>query len=293
MCALLLAIGVGSFAAGASRAQDAPAMPLAGDAAAPPADTAGSASVSDAEGDSEIDWSQLNVDGFTLSREAAIRNPGHISVPDATLAWSSHDNADGSAALSVKQSVSPLWDTRIGADMTVVRQPSPLTESTLLMERSPLQQRPSQSTGTAWAAINAPGLASIWDQTAVEARIDPAQDQSRIGTSLSKSLKFDDDRYALSLTNGYDVVDQSLVPAGIASRTARSYETEQSVKLSLAEIGTSFTAGQSLSSTDDRWLHSIGAEQKLFDGVSITGAISQTATGVLDRSLTAAFTRSW
>jgi hypothetical protein len=48
-----------------------------------------------------------------------------------------------------------------------------------------------------------------------------------------------------------------------------------------------------LSSTDDKWLRKIGAEQKLFDGVSISGSVGETAQGVTNKSLTAGFKRSW
>ena len=52
-----------------------------------------------------------------------------------------------------------------------------------------------------------------------------------------------------------------------------------SAKLSIADTGTSFIAGQTLSSTDDKWLRKIGAEQKLFGGVTISGSIGETALG--------------
>ena len=70
---------------------------------------------------------------------------------------------------------------------------------------------------------------------------------------------------------------------GIAGRPARNYQTEQSAKLSIADTGTSFIAGQTLSSADDKWLRKIGAEQKLFDGVSITGSIGETPQGTTEQ----------
>jgi hypothetical protein len=242
-----------------------------------------------------IDWSELNTDGFALSREASLRQRRAAqSASNAGLAWSSHDNANGSAALTVKQSVSPLWDTRIGADMTVVHPSSPLTESDLVTDKLGIDGRPSQSSGTAWAAATAPGLGSIWDKTAIEARVDPAQDQTRFGTSLSKSVPFDGGQYALTLQSGYNVIEQSPLPIpGIAGHFGRSYGTDQSARLNIADTGTSLIAGQSLSSADDKWLRTIGAEQKLFDGVSIAGSISETALGPLNTSLTAAFKRTW
>ena len=66
--------------------------------------------------------------------------------------------------MSVKQSISPFWDTRIGADMTVARQGT-LTTSELLSEKLANGGSLPQSSGTAWAAITAPGVGSIWDKT--------------------------------------------------------------------------------------------------------------------------------
>jgi hypothetical protein len=242
----------------------------------------------------EPDWSQLDTSGMPGGKPAA---PKRAWVPPgvaAEMSWSGQDKANGSAAVSVKQPLSTFWDARIGADMNVVNQPSTLTNADLLRQKFAPDAPPSQSTGTAWAAVTAPGLGSIWDKTAIEARIDPAQDQSKLDTSLSKSLPLWSDQYSLTLQNGYNVVQQSLAPVvGITGHPARNYQTEQSAKLSITDTGTSFVAGQSLSSTDEKWLRKIGAEQKLFGDVSIAGAVSETPQGATNRSLTAGFKHSW
>jgi hypothetical protein len=193
--------------------------------------------------------------------------------------------------VSVKQPLSPFWDTRIGADMTVARQPTTMSE--LLSEKAANGGNAPQSSGTAWAAATAPGVGSIWDKTAIEARVDPSQEQSKLGTSLSKSLPLGE-QYSLTLQNGYNFTQQGvmLLP-GIAAHPLRNYQTEQSAKLSIADTGTSFLAGQSLSSTDDKWLRKIGAEQKLFDGVNISASIGETPLGATNKSLSAGFKRSW
>src|SRR5450631_2720318 len=237
---------------------------------------------------------------------AAAEAPAPRADTGADMSWSSKDRSNGSAALSVKQPVSPLLDARVGADMTVVNQPQTLTSSDLLQQKFSTDAPPSQSSGTAWAAITAPGVASIWDKTAVEARVDPSQEQSKLGTSLTKSLPLNE-QYSLTLQNGYNVVQQghsslscadcvhlSAVPVpGIAGRPVRNHQTEQSAKLSITDTGTSFIAGQTLSSTDDKWLRKIGAEQKLFGDVSISGSIGETAQGASNKSLTAGFRHSW
>lgn len=241
---------------------------------------------------SKLDWSQLNVDPTTLTGPAPKAGASSKDTTAAEASWSNNAMPNGASAVSVKQSISPFWDTRIGADMTVARQ-STLTASELLSEQLANGGSLPTSSGTAWAAISAPGVASIWDKTAVEARIDPGSEQSRLGTTLSKSVPLDG-QYSLTLQNGYNLIQQGLVPVpGIISHPSRSYETDQSAKLSITDTGTSIIAGQTLSTSDDKWLRKVGAEQKLFDGVTISGSIGETPSGVANKSFSAGFKRSW
>ena len=287
---LMLAAGFGMVPALAAHAQSLPSdeNPQAA------AENAGSGEIAgtDDANVGELDWSLLGANVSALATVPAPKPRPPKPAVGAGLSWSSKDKANGAADLSVKQALSPFWDARIGADMTVVHQPQTLTSADLLRQKISGDQ-PSQSTGTAWAAVTAPGVGSIWDKTAIEARVDPALEQSKLGTSLSKSLPLGD-QYSLTLQNGYYIIQQGMVPVpGIAAHPVRDYRTEQLAKLSIADTGTSFTTGQSLSSTDDRWLHRIGAEQKLPGGVTIAGSIGETALGTLNKSLTAGFKRSW
>jgi hypothetical protein len=287
---LSLVAGLGLLSALPAAAQTPPSAtedpekPAAEAAAAPDADD------SDIKG-LELDWSQLNVDASTLTTGPASKGGSSQAVSSSEMSWTAKDRPNGAAAVSVKQPLSPFWDARIGADMTVTRQPTTMSE--LLSEKVVNGGSEPQSSGTAWAAVSAPGVGSIWDKTAIEARVDPGQDQSRLGTSLSKSVPLSE-QYSLTLQNGYNVIQQGIVPVpGIVARPARNYETEQSAKLSIGDTGTSFIAGQTLSTSDDKWLRKIGAEQKLFDGVSISGTIGETPQGATNKSLTAGFKHSW
>jgi hypothetical protein len=236
----------------------------------------------------DIDWSLLDVDASTLMST----NPKQLHARSAAtasseMAWSAQDKGYGSS-VSVKQPVSPFLDTRVGADMTVVRQPQTFAE--LLAEKAANGGNDPQSSGSAWASVTAGGVGSIWDKTSVEARINPAQDQGRLGTSLSKSLQLGD-QYSLTLENGYNMT-QGLAPMpGGASRA--TYGTEQSAKFGITETGTSFSAGQSLSTTDDKWLRKIGAEQKIVGGFNISGSIAETPLGIANKSISAGFKQSW
>lgn len=238
----------------------------------------------------ELDWSQLNVDASTPGNPASKARFSVQTGRGSEMSWSSKDKSNGSA-VSVKRPISPFWDTRIGADMTVTRQPQTMSE--LLSEKAANGGDAPQSSGTAWAAMTAPGIGSIWDKTAIEARVDPAQEQGRLGASLSKSLPLNE-QYSLTLHNGYNVIQRGISPiGGFVGHPSRNYEVDRSAKLSIADTGTSFVAGQSLSSTNDKWLGKIGAEQKLFGDLTISGSIGETAQGTSNKSLSAGFKRSW
>jgi hypothetical protein len=282
---LILAAGFGLASVLPAHAQAVPAEKGPDAAQNPDADNSGIR-------DLELDWSQLNVDASTLNSASSskARLAPKTAAGSEMSSWSSRDKPNG-AAVSVKQPLSPFWDTRIGAEMTVTRQPQTMSE--LLEEKVANGGNQPQSSGTAWAAVSAPGVGSIWDKTAIEARVDPSQDQSKLGTSLSKLVPLSE-QYSLTLQNGYNLIQQGAVPVpGVAARPLRTYGTEQSAKLSIADTGTSFSAGQTLSTADDKWLRKVGAEQKLFDGVSISGSISETPIGAINKSLTAGFKRSW
>jgi hypothetical protein len=241
----------------------------------------------------KLDWSQLNVDASTLNLAPAKGRAAARNAAESGAAWSSSVKGNGASSVTVKQSVFPFWDARIGADMTVVNTNSGATSADLLRQKYATDAAPSQSSGTAWAAITAPGVGSFWDKTAVEARVDPAQEQGKLGTSISKSVPLSE-QYALTLQGGYNVIQQGLVAVpGVPSHPMRNTETDQSAKLSITDTGTSFTAGRTLSSSDDKWLGKVGAEQKLFDGVTISGSIGETASGATNKSFGAGFKRSW
>lgn len=242
----------------------------------------------------KLDWSQLAADASTLKDEIAARKKQAAKVAASSGPnWSSTPGANGQAAVTVKQSLSPFWDTRIGADMTVAPDPTPTTMSEFLAEKVANGGSVPQSSSSAWAAATAPGAGAIWDKTAVEARLDPGAENSKLGATLSKSVPLAGD-YSLTLQNGYDVVQQGTTALpGIAARTTRSYETGQSAKVTIAQTGTSFVAGQTLSTLDDRWLRNFGAEQKLFDVVTISASVGETDQGTTNKSLTAGFKTSW
>ena len=148
---------------------------------------------------------------------------------------------------------------------------------------------PDQSTGVAWATITAPGSPLGWDTTSIETRVDPAQEQSKLGTTLSRSVPIDDN-VSLTLQNGLSITR----PLPNASGQVHGWASSQALRFNILPTDTSVSFGADISSTDDKWLRTLSAEQKLFGGpFSVTGSVSETATGDLSKSLRAGFKRSW
>ena len=238
----------------------------------------------------KLDWSQLAIDAGTLNDIITARKRAKAAA-NSGMNWSSNANADGSSAVTVKQSVSSFWDTRIGADMTVTKEPTTMSE--LLAQKAENGGNLPQSSGSAWAAATAPGAGAIWDKTAVEARVDPGSEQSKLGASLTKSVPLSGDT-SLTLQNGYSVNQQGTTALpGVGGHITRNYGTDQSAKVTITDTGTSITAGQTLSTTDDKWLRKVGAEQKLFDNVTVSGSVGETSQGAINKSVTAGFKKSW
>lgn len=238
----------------------------------------------------KLDWSQLATDAGTLNDIIAAKKRAKAAANNG-MNWSTNGNANGSSAVTVKQSVSSFWNTRIGADMTVAKEPTTMSE--LMAQKAANGGNLPQSSGSAWAAATAPGAGPVWDKTAVEARVDPGAEQSKLGASLIKSVPLSND-YSLTLQNGYSVNQQGTTALpGVGGHVTRNYETDQSAKVEITGTGTSITAGQTMSTTDDKWLRKFGAEQKLFENVTVSGSVGETSQGAINKSLTAGFKKSW
>jgi hypothetical protein len=182
---------------------------------------------------------------------------------------------------------STTWTSRAGIDN---RDVTPYAD--LRLERWMPGALPQQTVGVAWASIAAPGLMA-WDKTAIETRLDPYQ-QSRFGITLSRSVLVGSD-VSVTLQNGFGWTQPLLqgVPT-VAHGANGSVEENHAVRFTFLPMSTTLSIGAAASSADDRWLRSLSAEQRLFGGpLSITGAVSETATGDFSRSLKAGFKRNW
>jgi hypothetical protein len=182
----------------------------------------------------------------------------------------------------------PDWSGKVGVDPRKAAiaatefQPEHLTAGAI----------PDQSTGVAWASVTAPGLEAPlgWDKTLIDTRLDPAQEQGRLGTTLSRSVPVGEN-FSVTLQNGVAVT--RTLPS-VAQPPSQSWASSQAVRFNVLPTDTTLTVGANISTTDDKWLRTLSAEQKLFGGpVSITGTVSETTSGEASKSLKAGFKRTW
>jgi hypothetical protein len=202
------------------------------------------------------------------------------------LDWNRTDKPDGSSALSVKRQL-PLgwqaWDTKVGADFGLAPQPG-----TGYQPLPPVKERNS---GAAWANVTLPGFGSL------DARVDPAKDESKLGTTLGRSLPLGAD-YSVTLQNSYAVTETLGAPAAPAiagsapAPATQVWSTDRLVKFNIHPTGTSLLAGSNSTSLDNISRNKIGAEQKLFGPLSVTGAVTDVG-GANSKSVTAGFKFKW
>ncbi len=241
--------------------------------------------------DKDIDWAALNAPLDRPYVPAPKLRSGPVLDASNPASWSRNDKPNGAAALSLKQPVTPFWDTKAGLDLDVATQSSPLTTPETLPEKLASDRRLQNSQGTAWITARAPGVPYLSDHVALEARLNPSSD-TRLGAAFSKSVPLWGEQFSLTLRNGYTVTQHEGLP-GLPGAHGSSLDMERSARLNVTDTGTTFIAGQSLSATGSRWLNTVGAQQSLFGGLNISGSISEREGGVSDKSFTAGFKKSW
>ena len=230
----------------------------------------------------DIDWSRINFDALSLMRELPSSRPapGAAAQGDAAT-WNRTENKNGSANVALKQSWAPGVATNVGVDSVGAPQ-----------GWSPPGAPQPPSSGAGWASAAIPG-AGLIDQTVLDARLDPDADQRKFGARSRNRCRFNEG-LSVTVQNGFGF-SQPLAAgqAAGAAPPAQVLDSEQQARLNFLPLGTSVFAGSKISSSDDRRLNSVGAEQNLLGGISLSGTVSDNAAGGHDRSLTARFKRSW
>lgn len=246
--------------------------------------------------------------GLRGAQAADVPPSGVLAPPDGedldwtVLNWDPSRLTTSSVKIPTGKTLPSAWQTKAGVDPNKANQPAavgvPINPDSL----SP-GAGPRSASDAAWANVTAPGLdAPIgWDKTTFDARFDPVHEERKFGTTLSKSVPLDE-RFSVTLQNGYSVTQTpsaaqaaSAVPYAGHDAMSSHYGADTTAKFNMLPTGTSLTIGTAMSTVDDKWRRSLGAEQKLFGGVSVKGTVTESAVegGAADRSLTAGFKRTW
>ena len=100
------------------------------------------------------------------------------------------------------------------------------------------RRHPDRTTGVGWANMTAPGLDAPlgWDKTSIETRVDPAQEQGKLATTLSRAVPVGDD-VLLTLENGVSVT--RTLP-GPAQPLSQSWASSQALRLNIVPTDTTF-----------------------------------------------------
>ncbi|HKY87865.1 MAG TPA: hypothetical protein VJL90_13990 [Pseudorhodoplanes sp.] len=245
--------------------------------------------------------------GLRSSQAENVPPSGVLAAPEtesidwSALNWDASKLSGASANITARKSLPSAWQGKVGVDANASSQPSgvgaPINPDSLLPGAA------KNASDAAWAKVTAPGLDAPvgWDKTTFDARFDPVHEERKLGTTLSKSVPLNE-RFSVTLQNGYSMTQTpsaaqaaAAVPHAGHDAMSNHYATDNAAKLNVLPTGTALSVGTTMSTTDEKWRRSVGAEQNLFGGISVKGAVTESATagGAPDRSLTAGFKRNW
>jgi hypothetical protein len=236
----------------------------------------------------------LLVCGFAFAQDAETpaRKKKPLSLNQDPAFFTRKDNvADGSSSVTYGTRLPTDFETKVGVDVGVRSSPV-VPDPERLINRGAT----NGNSGSAWATLTMP-TGPLGIDASSNAKLDSAQDEGKLGLGLSRKLPIND-RLQMKLKSDYGVTNT--LPAAPApgaqsagSSIGQSWETRRAVELDLLRSETSITAGQHMTSGEEKWLRSLSAEQKIYGPLSITGGIAETSSGTLDKSLKAGFKKTW
>jgi hypothetical protein len=206
----------------------------------------------------------------------------------------SRNDSPGGSTVVVKQ---PLpWDAKIGADIGLASDPSPVYEP-----NRPIAPLKPGSSAAAWASVG------VTDYATLDARVDPSADQGRLAGTLKHSMPLGE-RYSLTVQNSTSVTESfgtagPSAPAGLPVMAlpqdsgtpgpTQVWGNEQTVKFDLHSTGTSLSAGLASTSVDPVTHNRLSAQQKIYGPLHVTTAVSDVGQPTVNKSISAGFELKW
>jgi hypothetical protein len=233
--------------------------------------------------------------------------PRELRLPSLSkpggLAVNRTDKPDGSGTVTVKRPMVADFehaelDASVGADVNLAAPPPPVYQP-----GKPLPGSVANDTGSAaaWASVGMPNLA------AVDARVDPANDQGKIGGRLTHSIPVGK-KFSVTLEDSYSMTE-TFNPAAPASSVAaiaapppvtappqgatQVFDNSKSLKFNIAPTGTTFGAGVTTASNDPVTHNTLSADQKLFGPLHVTTSVTDVGHPTANKSITAGFKLNW
>jgi hypothetical protein len=286
----------------AARAQDIRiTAPSAAASASPPTDDASRPLTPD---ESAVLGQALLFDPTNL---AATKSARPLRLPTLAkphdLSVNGTENPDGTSKVAVKQPLATTdWDANVGADLKT----APLPPTSFAPGKPFPGTVDDAGSGAAWASVGVPNLASV------DARVDPTNDQGKLGGTLKHSIPIGKN-FSLTVQNTYSVTElfspptatTAAGPSGLPLMAAplpttaqppaqtEIYSDEKSVKFNIQPTGTTLAAGFTTASNDPVTHNTLSADQKLFGPLHVTTAVSDIGQPVSNKSITAGFKLNW
>jgi len=198
---------------------------------------------------------------------------------------------DGSTTVVVKQPLETEWSNSVGAELaptTPTAYPLPL----------PTERNNGMPAGAAWASVGVPNLASV------DARVDPTNEQGKVGTTIKHSMPFGS-RFAITVQGTYSVTEMlgqpssglgdlplMTLPPG-APPAQQVFGNEKAVKFNILPTGTTLGAGFINASNDPVTHNTFSADQKLYGPLHVTTAVTDVGQTTSSKSISAGFKLNW
>ncbi len=152
---------------------------------------------------------------------------------------------------------------------------------------APLPGTVNADSGAAWGSVGVPDVASL------NARLDPGNDQGKVGTTLQHAVPIGSD-LSVTLQDTFSVSDSSraLAAAPLADQSP-GWDNEKKFKFDILPTGTSLAAGVLTSSTDPVSHDSLSADQKIFGPLHVTTALNDIGQPTTSKSVKASLKLNW
>ncbi|MBZ8134914.1 hypothetical protein [Afifella sp. IM 167] len=174
-------------------------------------------------------------------------------------------NSDGSAVYSLGTQVPGPIEGRLGMDLGTAGSPG-------LGIDTRIWQWGNRPVDALWYSLGIPGPLSdldwAWDKAWVEGNVVPETDSYRIAARIREEKTLG------SLVNASMQLSYALNQTGLGREAVRTLETSPSLRLDLRGTGTALLARSSMTNSDFTWHNTLQAEQRIVDGMTLIGSVS-------------------